>query len=53
MRRSSPYAILCANGPVEIALLFVAKISATLMYVPLTIIILSKCATFRAFVQSM
>jgi hypothetical protein len=27
----SPYPVICSHGPVEIALLFVAKICATLM----------------------
>jgi hypothetical protein len=46
-----PYALVCSRGPAEVALLFTSKISGLLMYPLLVVIILSKCATFRTFIQ--
>jgi hypothetical protein len=47
-----PYAVVCSTGILELVLLLISKISALLMYPPLAVIMLSKCASLRSFIQT-
>lgn len=46
-----PYAVVCSNGYVEIALLCLSKVCGLLMYPLLALVFLSKCASVRTFFQ--